>query len=150
ISLDDTFHALCAINPNKAKNGDNIYPSVLLSSATALLEPIHHLFKTCVSQALVPSDWHCHYIIPNFKSSDCSHVTNYRPISILSSIFKILERIIFDKVYDFVSQSSISNTQFGFMKNRSTVKQLRIHTFDILKSFKFGGQLDAVMFIVCK
>uniref|UniRef100_A0A1X7V5Q9 Reverse transcriptase domain-containing protein n=1 Tax=Amphimedon queenslandica TaxID=400682 RepID=A0A1X7V5Q9_AMPQE len=52
-------------------------------------------------------------------------INNYRPISLLCTISKVLERIIFDKIVDFV-QDHISSSQFGFLKGKSSQQQLLI------------------------
>ena len=64
-----------------------------------------------------------HLIIPVFKSGDKSSVRNYRPISLLCSVSKILEKLIYDKIIPFVS-TSISSCQFGFRPKHSSTQQL--------------------------
>ena len=60
---------------------------------------------------------------------DRSIISNYRPISLLCCISKVLERLVFDKSYDFIVKSSISDSQFGFIKNCSTLHQLHTVNF---------------------
>ena len=59
-----------------------------------------------------------------------SIITNYRPISLLCCLSKILKRLymIFDKSYDFIVKSSISDSQFWFVRNRSTLHQLLLYS----------------------
>uniref|UniRef100_A0A1X7VQP4 Reverse transcriptase domain-containing protein n=1 Tax=Amphimedon queenslandica TaxID=400682 RepID=A0A1X7VQP4_AMPQE len=109
ISLHDTFEALCFIKSDKAMGGDGIPPIILKKAATALLEPIHHLFHLCVTQSSIPLQWRDHYITPIPKSGDKTVISNYRPISLLSSISKVFEKIIFDKIFDFLLSASVSS-----------------------------------------
>ena len=60
---------------------------------------------------------------PSTKSGDKSCIKNYRPISLLSNISKVLERIVYDKVIHHVS-SAISPRQFEGLQGRSTLQQL--------------------------
>ena len=148
--IHDTFQALCAVNPRKAGGGDGISPAILHHSATALLEPIHYLFQVCVTSAVIPSEWKRHYITPIHKSGDKTQIVNYRPISLLSSVSKVFERIIFDKVYDFLADSVISSSQYGFMRNRSTTKQLLLHVYHILQAFSNNQHYDSIMLDIKK
>ena len=74
-----------------------------------------------------------HKVILVFKSGDRNLITNYRPISLLSNISKILERLIYDKIIHRVTPY-IKPIQFGFMSNRSTIQQLLIFLHDIFCS----------------
>uniref|UniRef100_A0A1X7UX13 Reverse transcriptase domain-containing protein n=1 Tax=Amphimedon queenslandica TaxID=400682 RepID=A0A1X7UX13_AMPQE len=66
INIQDTFKALCAVNPNKA-GGD----------ATSILEPIHYIFQTCAVYADIPNKWKHYYIrslnpaLDDKKQYDC-------------------------------------------------------------------------------
>lgn len=114
ISDTDVYEALLALNTTKSKGIDGISPKILSRCASALSQPIHHLFIRCLIHHSLPSEWRIHLISPIPKSGDLSSVTNYRPISLLCVISKVLERLIYDKIIDFVS-TSISNNQFGFL-----------------------------------
>ena len=60
-----------------------------------------------------------------YKSGDKTSANNYRPISLLCITSKVLEQLIYDKIYSHIS-NFISNSQFGFIRNRSSVQQLLI------------------------
>ena len=79
--------------------------------AVALYQPIHHLSTLSLSQHCIPEEWHVHRITPIYKSGDRSSVKNYRPISLLCTISKVLERIIYNAIIAFVNQS-ITSTHF--------------------------------------
>uniref|UniRef100_A0A1X7U0K9 Reverse transcriptase domain-containing protein n=1 Tax=Amphimedon queenslandica TaxID=400682 RepID=A0A1X7U0K9_AMPQE len=130
--------------------GDGIPPAILKGAATALLDPIHHLFQLCVSQSSIPTQWRDHYITPIPKSGDKSVISNYRPISLLSSISKLFEKVVSDKIFDFLIDASVSNCQYGFIRNRSTIKQLLLHTKNIINALEDHQQLDTVLLDIRK
>ena len=60
-------------------------------------------------------------VTPIFKSGDNQVFSNYRPISILPSISKVLEKIVYTRLYDFITNNNIlSSHQYGFRPKRST------------------------------
>ena len=79
-------------------------------------------------------------IKPIFKSGDKGSIRNYRPISLLCIVSKVLEKIVYNNIVDFVTKS-ISANQFGFLKGRSTLQQLLL-SFSIIFSSK--SQTDVV------
>ena len=59
-------------------------------------------------------------VVPLFKTGDLSLFTNYRPVSILPALSKILERIVYNRLINFWNKFNIlSNNQYGFRKNHS-------------------------------
>ena len=60
-------------------------------------------------------------VIPIYKKDDPSQITNYRPISLLPSISKVLEKIVYKRLYSFLNQNNLLiPNQYGFRKNNST------------------------------
>ena len=90
ISKLDVYEALAALDTTKAKGIDGIDPIHLKHCAVALYEFVYHLFSQCLLQHSLPSEWRIHLITPLFKSGDRSSVTNYRPISLLCIISKVI------------------------------------------------------------
>ena len=62
-------------------------------------------------------------ITPIPKKGSLTEIKNYRPISLLCVLSKVLERIIYNKVIEFI-RPKLSELQFGFLKNRSALQQL--------------------------
>ena len=137
------YDALTSLNPTKAHGIDGIGPKLLKYCALALYKPIHHLFVLSITQHYLPREWRFHLITPIFKSGNKSLVKNYRPISLLCVISKVLEKLVYDKIISFVS-SSISPHQFGFRQNHSTLQQLLIFLNSVYVSFGTSAQTDIV------
>ena len=114
----EVYDVLISQDCNKAAGIDTICPDILKHCATPLTKPLHHLFCHCISNHDIPSEWRTHII---FKSSDKHNVANYRPISLLCVISKILESLLFNHVIGHLTKY-ISNQQFGFMTGRSSLQ----------------------------
>ena len=121
--VSEVFRILASLDTSKAMGIDGIGPLVLKSCADVLCVPIHHLFTVSLSNGYLPSEWRIHLITPIFKSGDKSSIRNYRPII----------RIIIGRVSDFVADS-ISTSQFGFMKGRSSQQQLLVMLNEIFSN----------------
>ena len=64
-------------------------------------------------------------VCPNFKKGDHEKCSNYRPISLLSDISRIYERMMYNRVHDFMlKEDTLCDLQFGFRKGTSTTHAL--------------------------
>ena len=121
VSLSDVYSALTTLDACKAVGPDGISPQVLKYCAIVLCEPIHHLCLISLRTQRLPSQWRLHKITPVFKSADKASITNYRSISLLCSISKVLEQIVYDNCIDLIS-NRISIRQFSFFRSRSSLQ----------------------------
>lgn len=143
ITSADTYEILSTLDPNKSMGIDNISPKVLKYCATALAEPIRHLFSLCFSHSYLPLEWRKHCIIPVYKSGDKTLVSNYRPISLLCITSKVLERIVYNKTMKFFS-AKFNNHQFGFLPGRSSLQQMLLFINDLLEAKESKCQADTI------
>ncbi len=61
-------------------------------------------------------------MLPLYKSKEQDQLTNYRPISLLPSLSKVMERVIYKRLYEFLDKHNILyKSQYGFRKNHSTI-----------------------------
>ena len=80
-------------------------------------------FNLSMRLSQVPNMWKCAYVSPIHKKGDRDKVNNYRPVSLLSIVSKIMERCIYNHIYSFISKD-ISEKQHGFFSVRSCNTQL--------------------------
>ena len=78
-------------------------------------------------------------VFPLFKSGNYIKVNNYRPVSILPVLSKILERLMYNRLMKFVEDFDILyDFQFGFRKCHSTFMALASAVNHIVKALQFG------------
>ena len=76
-------------------------------------------------------------VIPIHKGGSVLQVSNYRPISLLPIFSKSFERLMYNRLIDFVEKRNIlTQTQFGFEKSKSTELAIASITSQITNSFK--------------
>ena len=123
ITEEEVYQALTDLHLAKAKGCDNLHPMVLKLCADALTHLFQRTFTTSLSNGTLPAEWKIHKICPIPKSGSPLYVENYRPISLLCIAGKILEKLVYDKIINFI-RPKLSIQQHGFLKNRSCLSQL--------------------------
>ena len=103
ISREEVYNTLIVLVHTKAADIDEIGTAVVKYCVTALTVPLHYLFSHSIKYCTFLSKWQLHYIIPIFKSGDKNNVANYRLISLLCIVSKLLDRIVYNKVINFIS-----------------------------------------------
>ena len=113
-----------------------------------LAKPLAHLFNLSLNSGIFPSKLKISRTVPIFKSGDNTCCDNYRPISLLSSISKILEKIVANNLTSHLEVNNlIYENQYGFLRNKSTVHNITMLTNKIAKElnerkFVIGVFLD--------
>ncbi len=98
-----------------------MFPYIYKFCASSFAHTVSLLFTVIMESHSIPADWKVHKLFPLHKKGSVSEVSNYRPISLLNILHKVLELIVYSKIIDFI-YPKISKTQFGFIRNRSTLQ----------------------------
>ena len=111
-----------AINGLKTCNGINqISTDILKALDLEISKPLLHIFNLSIQQGYFPTELKLGCITPIFKKGDKFSISNYRPVCSLSPFSKIFERILYNKMLDYIIKFNVfSDTQYGFRKNKST------------------------------
>ena len=94
----DVLASLLRLDTNKATGPDEIPPRILKECAHQIVPSLCLLFNQSLQHGSLPEEWKLANIIPIYKKGDISNVENYRPISLLSVISKVLERCVLRKL----------------------------------------------------
>ena len=90
------------LNTKKATGFDAIPPKVIKDAFRVLKYPLTQLFNTTVQENHFPTNLKYANVSPLYKKDDNTNKENYRPISILPSISKIFERLMFQQITSYV------------------------------------------------
>ena len=105
------------LKTNKAIGLDKICASLLKNSAHMIALSVTKLLNLSIKTGKFPKLWKCSKITALFKSGDRTNASNYRPISILPTLSKILEKAVHTQLYHFlVANKRLSGKQFVFQK----------------------------------
>ena len=125
VTSDQIEALIKSLNLNKASGPDLISHKMLKGAAKAISKPITILFNRSLDESTFPDTWKIANVIPIYKKGLASDPSNYRPISLLCSIGKLLELLVFKDIYNYLHENDILyQYQSGFVPNHSTTFQL--------------------------
>jgi len=130
------------LDPKKPGGGDNISPKLIIATKDTIIPLLEHLFNLSFDTKTVPDKLKIAKLIPIFKKildEERLMPGNYRPISLLSIINKLLEKLMYARLISFINKHKVLyKYQFGFRKNHSTTLALIEITDNILKDLEEG------------
>ena len=146
-SEDKVCELLKCLDISKANGPDGISARMLRSTATAIAPSLTKLFNRSIVCGRPPATWKISSVVPIPKKSRPGSTADYRPISLLSILSKVLERHFHSLISDhLLSQHPLANCQWGFQPRKSTVSAL-LHTTHIwLQHLESGLEVGAIFF----
>jgi hypothetical protein len=129
------FKLLKELNVSKTGRNDGISNKMLKMVADTIDTPLYLLFSKIITVCKFPDTWKLGTLVPIFKNKVSKNmVSNYRPVTLLNAIPKILERIIYNSISNHVMVNNLLfGNQSGFLPGHDTQKQL-IEIVHMLKS----------------
>jgi hypothetical protein len=120
---NDVYNVLINLNVNKAHGPDDIPTVFYKKCSKSIASSLTLLFNLSLDSGIVPSEWKLANVVPVFKKGNKSDISNYRPISLLPVVGKVLERCVHTHLYS-ITRNDIVVNQHGFMDRKSTSSQL--------------------------
>lgn len=143
VTLPQVQKYLKTLDINKGCGPDGIPPLFLRNCRCSICEPLFILFNLSLNSGRIPAVWKRSYVVPIFKSGDIRYIKDYRPISKLSTIPKLFEKIIYDSIFPLLLPTIIAQ-QHGFVNKKSTETQLCEFVHIIATAMSQGSQVDVV------
>jgi len=146
---EEVLTELKGVDTSKAPGPDGIPTTILKDCAEALTRPLTQLFNMSLDKSSVPKEWKRANVVPVFKKGDPTQTNNYRPISLLPIVSKILERLIYNKIINFI-RPKLTSMQHGFLAKCSTTTQLLTVFSKINNILDSRTQTDVIYFDLSK
>ena len=107
--------------PNKKSKGHDDISNILLKRLKASIShPLQIVFNKSLQEGSFPESMKQAYVFALYKSKEKHLVNNYRPISLLVTISKILEKIVYTRTYNFLCNTDqLYQSQYGFWTGHS-------------------------------
>jgi len=150
-SEEEIMELLQTLDTSKASGLDDISTRMLKETASAIAPSLTTLFNYSVQNGVIPDEWKCSNIVPIPKSSHKALACNYRQISLLSTVSKILEKHIYNLVFAHVETSCpLSPSQWGFLPGRSTGSALLTVTDECHRILEQSVEVGAIFLDIKK
>jgi hypothetical protein len=128
-----------------APGWDEIPSSFLKLARNEVVPIMTHLANLCFAKGIFPDSFKQSIITPVYKSGDRDDVSNYRPISVLPALSKILEKLLNKRLLNYLNTFNIlSASQFGFRQGKSTEDAVGALTSLITHNLDVGKKCLAV------
>ena len=120
LSINELKDAFFCLKINKSTDHDISY-NVASKCFGELCTPLKHIFDLSFENGIFPNNLKIATVTPVYKSGENSSLSNYRPISVLPCFSKMLERIMYRRLYSYLQENKILySKQFGFQTGHST------------------------------
>ena len=151
-SEKEVLKILNSLDANKSTGPDNIPAKLLKLTAILIAAPLSKLFNKSLAMGIYPSKFKEANIKAIFKNKGSpSELTNYRPISLLSSLSKVFEKIVHKHIYEHISlHSLLTDKQSGYRRGHSAEQQLLYLTHNLYRSMDSGGDFTAIYLDISK
>jgi hypothetical protein len=130
VTESEIINIVSSMKGRSAPGWDSIPTKLLKDNVQGLLSPILHITNLSLTKGLFPDVYKIAKVIPIHKSGSKTVISNFRPISLLISLAKILEKSVKIQASTFLNNNNIiSNDQYGFRCSKNTSDAL----FDMTK-----------------
>ena len=120
ITVDEVQKEIAKLNPMKICGIDGINPKVIKQTVNYISKPLYHIFNLTFSTGVIPKELKMSLVTPVFKADDKKKFTNYRPISVLTCFSKLLEKLMYKRIMEYIEKKNILyDNQYVFRNKRS-------------------------------
>ena len=135
---ENEIYSLISSLPNKTSSGYDGVSNILLKGISKqLLTPFCIVFNKSMQEGIFPEKMKMSVITPIYKAKDKHLMTNYRPVSLLPVISKVLEKLVHKRTYNFLTRNNILyESQYGFRNKHSTINAVTELVGNILNGFE--------------
>lgn len=148
-----TREIISIIKSLKTKNSgyDEISTKLLKISASYICSPLTYICNKSISTGIFPERLKYSIIKPLYKKGDKTDPSNYRPISMLTSFSKVLEKALYNRLSEYLNNNNILNAQqFGFRRRLSTDDAIFKLTHEILNALNSKAMVGSIFFDLAK
>ena len=115
LSDEEIKTAFFSLKVGKSPGFDEINYTIVKQNFNSLLVPLKYIFDLSLKRGTFPEKMKIVQVTPVFKSGDTSLMTTYRPISVLPCFPKMLERIMYNILYKYLTENNLLHcNQFRF------------------------------------
>lgn len=144
---DEVLKIITNLKATKSCGVDNIDAYVIKLAKVELVPVITHIVNLSLENQIFPLQWKMSKIVPLHKKDELMYPKNYRPVSLLPIISKILERAVYQQVVDYFERNNLFHpSHHGFRsKHNTSTALLQMH--DVWIEAFDKGDISAVVML---
>ena len=147
VSVKKVNKLLKGLKNSKSPAIDELDNYCVTAAADIIDKPLHHIMTQSILQSRFPRNWKFSKVIPLHKKSCPMERKNYRPVSILSPLSKILEKLVYEQLYDYLTRNYIFHPDLhGYRQSRSTQTAL-LTIYDRWVKAAAAGQVSGAVLL---
>ena len=144
---DEVYFYLSSLDPSKATGPDGISAQMLKQTADSITTSVTELLNLSLRSGCVPKQWKKSNVVPISKTSPPSAPSNYRPISLLSILSKVMGCHVHVLITEHLrNHHPLSDSQWGFQAGKSTEIGLLATVHIWLNILEKGQEVGDVFF----
>ena len=130
---EEIHRIIMKMKPKNSCGHDGISSKLLKNVSQVIAVPLSIIINKSIETGVVPRSMKLAKVIPIYKAKDKTLMENYRPISLLPTISKVLEKVVHCRLYKFLClNNQFTEYQFGFRPNRSTTDAVCTFISDVM------------------
>ena len=124
-SAEEVLALSTTLKTTQSTGPDDLNPSVMKPLLSIIAKPLAEIINCSLTTGIVPGPMKIAKVTPIYKQGNSEEVTNYRPISILPYFSKLLEKVMYVRLYNYiVTKGILYESQHGFQHGHSTLMSL--------------------------
>jgi len=121
VTVCEILNLITSLKSNKSSGPDGISCRLIKENAYLLCEPLCYIYNLSLSSGVVPEKFKLAKVVPIYKKGAITQTCNYRPISLLNIFNKLLEKVVYHRLFTFLNKNKvIYKFQFGLRKHYAT------------------------------
>ena len=147
VTLNKIVKILKNLKPSRSSGVDELDSFSIKLAADVIAPAVHHIVTLSIMQCRFPTAWKFAKVLPLHKKLCPLERKNYRPVSILSPLSKVLEKAVYEQIYSYFSRNKIFHPNImGFRKNRSTLSAV-LQMYDRWVRGAVSGKINGVILL---
>ena len=147
VTIDKVTKLILSLSNSRSTATDELDNYSVKLAHQIIARPLHHIITLSIMEEKFPTSWKFAKVLPLHKKLSTLEMKNYRPVAILSPLSKILEKIVYEQLYDYFTANKILHPNLhGYRKNRSTQTAL-LQMYDRWVQAAVQGQVSGAVLL---
>ena len=147
ISEDTVFRHLCSLDVSKSTGPDGLSAHYLKEIAVEIVVPLTYLYNRSLQQGIVPQVWKRSHITLVHKGSSLDEPSNFRPISVVSVVAKILEKIVSTQLSFYLENHNLLHHHQGAYRHGKSTEDILLVAVDSIVHHLDKGESVCAAFL---